>query len=147
MSGTRWKVAALAGLAGAVMIFILSRPPVLFTFTDPGDAMGPSFTIFNPLRDHAPEQIAERMLTELRRGDVDAAMARVYNGASPEIAEKERRYRLRRWKLVNRVDGPNNVTLYYQVDRGALGFLDSSVTLFMCCRQRGWLISYYLPMY
>ena len=147
MSRTRWKVAALVGLAGAVMIFILSRPPVLFTFTDPGEVMGPSITIFNPLRDHAPEQIAEGMLTELRRGDVDAAMARVHNGGGHEIAEKERRYQLRRWKLVNRVDGPDNVTLYYLVDRGASGPLDSSITLFLCCRQRGWLISYYVPMY
>lgn len=143
----RWKVAALAGLAGAVMIFILSRPPVLFSFTVPGETSRPYVTLFNPLRDQAPEQVAERMLTELREGDVDAAMGRVYDGSDPEIAEKERRYRLRRWKLVHRIDGPDNVTLYYLVDRDASGFLDSNVTLFMCCRKRGWIIIQYLPVY
>ena len=50
-----------------MMIFILQRPPVLFTFTDPGEAMRPSVTVFNPLRDRAPEQVAERMLMSYER--------------------------------------------------------------------------------
>jgi len=140
-------VAIAIALCVAAPVGFLFRRPVLFTFTDVSDIPRPSITVFNPLRNRAPEQLAEQMLNELRRGDVDAAMARVHGGGSREIADKERRYRLRRWKLVNRIDAADKVTLYYRTDRGVSGNLDSDAFVFLEQQKRGWLIRDYLPMY
>jgi hypothetical protein len=137
---------AVAVLSTGLISFVLRRP-VWFTFTDFGEISRPSFTIFNPLRNRAPERVSEQMLYDLHRGDVDAAMAQMHGGANDEIAEKERRYRLRRWKLVNRVDRADQVTLYYRTDRGASANLDSEVVVFLQHQKSDWLIRDYLPMY
>ena len=137
----------VVGLVVALVGLILSRRPVLLKFTEPGEIVRPSVTVFNPLRTRAPEHVVEQMFDELRRGDVDTAMRRVTSAANDEIAEKERHYRLRRWKLVDRIDGSNTVTLSYRTDRGVTGQLDSEVIVCLRRQERGWLVSDYRPVY
>jgi hypothetical protein len=130
-----------------LLVLFWLRRPVLFTFADFGEISRPSIAIFNPLRDRTPERIADEMLDDLRRGDVDVAMSQVQGGASPEIADKERRYQVRRWKLVNRIDHADQVVLYYRIDRGMSRNLDSEVVVSLQERNRGWVVRDYLPMY
>jgi hypothetical protein len=140
-------ILVIAGLVVALLGLILSRRPVLLKFTEPGEIVRPSVTIFNPLRNRAPEQIVEQMFNELRRGDVGAAMGPVHCAAKDVIVEKEHSYRLRRWKLVDRIDDPDGVTLYYRTGRGLSGQLDSDVVVCLRRKETGWLVSDYRPMY
>lgn len=149
LRGTTSKVLLIvfSGLVVALLGLILSGRPVLLKFTDPGEIVRPSIAVFNPLRDRAPEQFVEQMFHELRRGDVSIAMVRVHPPMSDEIAGKERRYRLRRWRLVDRVDDRGKATLFYRTDRGVSGQLDSEVMVRLRRQETGWLVSEYLPMY
>ena len=146
-----WKVRVIAiggvTVIAALLCLMLSGRPVLLKLTEPGEIVRPSVTIFNPLRKRAPEQVVEQMFNDLRRGDVSRAMRRIGGAANGEIAEKERRYRLRRCKLVDRVDDQNAVTLSYRTDRGVSGQLDSDVIVLLRRQGRSWLVSDYRPMY
>jgi hypothetical protein len=138
---------ATACLVALLLSLILSRRPVLLRLAEPGAIVRPAITIFNPLRDRAPEKVAEQVLSHLRRGSVRAAMARLGGAANVEIAEKEHRHRLRRWKLVDRVDDRDTVTLYYRTDRGLSGQLDSEIIISLRSRAAAWVVRDFLPAY
>src|SRR5436305_382092 len=140
-TGFRLLSISTAGLVVVVLGLILSRRPVLFTLTEPGEVTRPSVAVFNPLRNRAPEEFAEQILNELRRGDVTAAVSRIHAAANDDVAAKESQYRLRRWKLVNRVDGSAAITLFYRTDRGVSGQLDSEVVICVRRSEGMWVVA------
>ena len=141
----------LIGVVGASFIaalaLLLSGRPLLFKFTEPGAIVRPTVSIFNPLRDRSPEHVADEVFDELRRGEVRAEIGQMPGTVGNDIVEKERHHRIRRWKLVDRVDDRGTVTLFYRTDRGVSGRLDSEVT--MCLRRRAaeWELTDYRPVY
>lgn len=141
-----WSI-VIAGSFATALGLVLSRRPVLLRFTEPGEIARPTASIFNPMRNRAPEHVVEAIFDELRRGEVREAIGRLRSATGDDIAEKERLYRLRRWKLVDRIDDAGMVTLFYRTDRGASGQLDSEVTVRLRRQKTGWVVSEYLPMY
>lgn len=138
----------VAGIA-AVSTLALTRRPVLFSFTDPGELQQPSFTVFNPLRDKSPERAAEAVLTELQRGDASAAFKRVHvqGGVSAEVREKERAYPLRKWKLATRKDTSQQVVLVFRTARTTAERFDSPVVMAVERRGGEWLVTDFDPIY
>lgn len=135
-----------AGTIGAVAS---TRRPVLFSFTDPGELQSPSFAVMNPLRDKAPERVANEVLSDLQRGDASGALRRI-DGARSEIAHieaKERAYPLRRWKLVNRRDAEQQVTLFFRTARGASERFDAPLTMTVQRRGGRWAVTEFDPIY
>ncbi|HEX2833530.1 MAG TPA: hypothetical protein VHW00_10970 [Thermoanaerobaculia bacterium] len=143
---TRSKVAAVVVVIMCVIgvtAFALTRRPVLFSFTDPGELRRPSFSLLNPLRNREPEKAAEDVLADLRRGDLATALSRVQapGGVSPVLHAKEQEYPLRKWKLAHRIDDANQVTLLYRASRAESERFDWEVTMRVQKRSGRWTVT------
>jgi hypothetical protein len=101
--------------------------------------------VFNPLRDRAPEQAAETLLLEIRRGNMTSpsSVAQI----SMDISAREKRYPLRAWKLVNRKDRSSEVTLFYRTARDSSSQFDSPVIVQVELRNGRWLVTGFNPVY
>lgn len=110
-------------LAGAVLLLLgaaytLRRRPILFhVFADTGCACGEyhgevtGLILRNPFRDRLPEQRADKFLKELRDGrcTVDASLCQYALDG----------HRVSNWRLVNRHDNGQSVSLFYKLTKYA----------------------------
>ncbi|HEX9983223.1 MAG TPA: hypothetical protein VGF69_08165 [Thermoanaerobaculia bacterium] len=107
-----------------------TQVPVVLRFADPSELRPPFFTMLNPFREKAPEDVAETLLSRLQSGDLSALdIVQTPGGVSINIREKEREYPLRRWKLTDRRDSGGRVTLVYQTARITPDHLESPVVM------------------
>jgi hypothetical protein len=126
----------------------VTRRPVLFSVTSPGELQRPGVTVFNPFRDKAPEVVAEAFLLELSRGNLSVLNSIPSPaGTESEIREKERAYRLRKWKLLDRTDAGDQVTLYYRTARVTAQYLDSPVVIVVDHQKGRWVMGKFSPAY
>jgi hypothetical protein len=100
-------------------LFFSKDEPVLFQLSEPGDPLGPVFTVFHPFRDKGPERAVDRLLNGLRSGEIDRALAAT--GLSSDrrayLRDQETAHKLRGWRLVEREDGDLAVDLSYECTR------------------------------
>lgn len=112
---------ALALVAIIVALLLLGRTrPVLFAAGESGDPLkAPSFSVFNPFRDRAPEKAAERVLLDLRDARFDSALGglQLSDEAKQETKQREQAHPLRSWELVGRNDSGDGVRLFYRTKR------------------------------
>lgn len=110
----------VVSLVGLAVGWLLTTPkPVLWSLAESGDPSSvPTYVIFNPFRDKAPEGEAEQFLTILKEGGCEKAVAglRIHRDFS-DMCERESRYKLENWKLSYRKDSVKTVELYYSVSR------------------------------
>lgn len=120
----RWrKVGIIALLSVAVVLTLLAcmrhRYPVLIHLfsecvcTDYSEAVT-GLTVFNPFRDRAPEESADAFLENLRQGQ-PLVVTPDFNQV--DWATSKRSPLAFEWRLRNRREGPNQVSLYYQYTR------------------------------
>lgn len=104
----------------AVLLLLGRTRPVLFALGESGDPLkAPSFSIFNPFRDRAPERAAERVLEDLRDARFDSALGglQLSDEVKQETKQREGAHPLLSWELVGRNDSDDGVRLFYRAKR------------------------------
>jgi hypothetical protein len=112
-------VAALL-LGVAAYLYYQRSKSVLYRYVEAGNPVKePAFTIFNPFRDRSPEHSAEAFLEIIKAGQCERAMLALPDSSEhrQEICEREKESPLTSWLLKNRTDEPQNVRMYYTVNR------------------------------
>jgi hypothetical protein len=69
--------------------------------------------IFNPLRNQAPERVADRFLEDVREGRTSGLAE---PGLAVRLAGDRRHFAAAQWKLAFREDSGSSVDLYYKLD-------------------------------
>jgi len=138
-----------------VVIVVLSllaarSRPVVYALTESGDPVRePIWSLFNPFRDRAPERVAEAVLSDLERSEYAEALSQIdAPGATrSEIAEREKEYHLRSWKLLNRRDDGATTRLFYRTARGNASSFDSPLWVSVQRRRDGWKVTRFEAWY
>jgi hypothetical protein len=96
-----------------------SRPVILCTSLD--DGMRPrDYCLMNPFRDKEPEILAEKVLRELKTGNV-AALLPYLSGLNEDsknhILNNEKRFRVTGWRIGDRKDTAETILITYWVSR------------------------------
>lgn len=113
-----FAAAVIVGMAA--YLYSERAKPVLYAYYYAGDPLRePAFTIFNPFRDRGPERGAEAFLEMLRAGRCEQAVAglAVTDEYRQDTCEREKKYPLVSWRLMNRTEMPQGVKMYYHVWR------------------------------
>jgi hypothetical protein len=100
--------------------------PVLYSSRGRASAsQGPTFILFNPLRNRRPERIAAQFLEQLKLGECSKAVSGLPIPLDTQVTmcEKEGQAALASWTLKNRFELDDVVTLHYALRReGFEGF-------------------------
>lgn len=110
---------ALVVIIAVLLLFGRARP-VLFALGESGDPLkAPSFSVFNPFRDRAPERAAEGVLKDLREARFDSAFGGLLLSEEDkqETKQREEAHPLLSWELVGRNDLEDTVRLFYRAER------------------------------
>lgn len=103
------------------------------------------FSILNPFRNRDPEDRAETFLRLLGDGQCMRAMTTL--PATPErlqqLCEREEKFSLTSWRLIDRTDEPQQVTLLYRVRRDSYG---GRVSVAVERRGEHWQVTRYEPL-
>lgn len=113
-------------LAGVLGYLVRFAGPVIYSYRDRASAsQGPTFILFNPLRDRSPEQVAEQFLEQLKMGECAKAVSGLPIPFDKQLSmcEKEGQAALDAWTLKDRSESDAVVTLHYALRRkGFEGF-------------------------
>jgi hypothetical protein len=110
------QILALPVIGLAALLFLLRSRPVLLRIP-PDDTIRPRYyCLLNPLRDRAPENVAESHLNELREGRVEIISP--YIGENKYLLEKEKEWPIQSWRVGGREDAADKSELMYWVKRG-----------------------------
>ena len=96
-------------------ILILSSKSVLFRtpFVADSHCGGSAITLFNPFRNREPEIAADEFLNLLKAGQCDRAVQDLPSELKTPRCLKEKEYPLSSWRLKDRDEGDQKVTLAY----------------------------------
>ncbi|MCW5970577.1 MAG: hypothetical protein KIT57_24550 [Blastocatellales bacterium] len=80
---------------------------------------GPSFSIFNPLRDRSPEHAAEGLLEQIKTQGCVQAMTNLPLDQERRqyLYDMEETHRLISWRLANREGASNKIKIFYWIRR------------------------------
>jgi hypothetical protein len=119
-------VGVICLFAAVLGYFARFAGPVLYSYRDRASAsQGPTFILFNPLRDRSPERVVEQFLEQLKTGDCAKAVSRLPIQLDKQLTmcEKEGQAALDAWTLKDRSESDGVVTLHYALRReGFEGF-------------------------
>ena len=85
---------------------------------DPGMVRPRNYCVMNPFRDRAPERIAERFLSSLRKGDLSVLAIVDDPDRRLHCTQRETEYPVQQWRVGTRNDKPDGTELMYWVERG-----------------------------
>jgi hypothetical protein len=109
-------------LTGTVLFFYIqrgSRPTVLCASLD--DSIRPrDHCLMNPFRDKQPEEMAEKVLEELKNGNMDALLpfdAKATEENRNHHRQSENKYKINYWRIGDRRDSANEISVTYWVAR------------------------------
>ncbi len=92
------------------------RPALLCTSLD--DSIRPrNYCLMNPFRDKQPEVLAEKILQELKNGNTNAILPYLREINKNRILEGEKKYQVENWRIGDREDSENQISLFYWVSR------------------------------
>jgi hypothetical protein len=109
-------LAVTLGLA-ILLLFIkaMSGSPVLFRVPDVHSGRGgPLLLVLNPLRNHEPERIADSFLEGLKNGQCVDLVSSFSREKAIEICEKQSRYPLVEWKLLDLAEENETYSFTYE---------------------------------
>jgi hypothetical protein len=102
-------------------LYLTRSKSVLFRFDEAAakSTGGPSFALFNPLRDRSPEQKAEAFLELLRAQPCVQVLADLPLGQErfQYLCQMEGRHQLTSWRMADREDAGNKVKMFYWARR------------------------------
>ena len=107
-------------VAFAAYLYHQRSRSVLYRYIEAGNPVKePAFAIFNPIRDHSPEDSAEAFLDVIKAGQCERAISALPGTLQghQETCEREKESPLMAWRLANRTDQPEKVRIYYRVNR------------------------------
>ncbi len=163
----RFSLKAKLAIAGAALLFILvlgtllwlanTPKTVLYKKTDMG---GPAnterivSTIFNPLRDRAPELPANELLQQIHDSGCKKALSDWYGDYRKDyvkvICDEEQQHPLQAWELNDRTDdfARHMVTLQYKAQRiSATGNYEDLIWVIVEKRDGAWKVTKYDAVY
>lgn len=107
----------------------------------------------NPFRDRGPELAAEKVLTELRDGNVNVLIPLLSGEGKQRVLENEAKYRIKTWHIGEWRNSGNQVEIVYWVERVnynnlvTLGDYIEEVTLTLVNDPAGWKVDQYDAIY
>jgi hypothetical protein len=136
-------------LIGSVVLLYLTRSHPVLLRIPPDDTLRPRYyCVLNPFRDKAPEKLAEHYLNELQAGRVEAIAPFV--GERKDIPEKEKQWPIKSWRIGDRNDTTERVTMMYWVKRGngyANDEYEDAVVFWMNRSGGDWQVTMYSAVY
>ncbi|MEW6207542.1 MAG: hypothetical protein AB1631_04190 [Acidobacteriota bacterium] len=112
---------SLAATVLLLSLLFLARPSVLLRLKDPStvDPSDGLYVIFNPLRNHGPEQCAARFLESLRDGKCEQSIGTLRDSSRrlETLCREENEHRLARWEMIDREDESEKIKLHFKVFR------------------------------
>jgi hypothetical protein len=109
-------LAVVGTIVTVTVLYLFRSRPVLFRSSERGDPSGePSFVVFNPFRDQAPERCADSFLESIKGGRCEEAASALPIDLNYRqyICEMEKGNPLARWLLKNRTDHRDTVKMFY----------------------------------
>ncbi|HEY3025145.1 MAG TPA: hypothetical protein VGJ55_03235 [Pyrinomonadaceae bacterium] len=141
-------VAIISGLAA--YLFFTRSHPVLYRYVDRAAGNYSAFVILNPFREREPERQAEVVLQRLKdRKCTQALSLQALDSARVEyLCERERKYPLETWSLMDRKGDGRNAELIYTINRTAGdGKTSSSLAWLTMDNNGGWRATRYDAYY
>jgi hypothetical protein len=140
-------LALMPPLGFVVLIACRINKSVLLQW-DAGDCIRPpQRCLLNPFRDRAPEALSEKVLYELRAGNVESIRNLLPKESSEHFVSMETKFPIESWKVGDRVDRPSDCEITYWVHRGG-GYGSEEEEVVFHLRQRGnWFIDWYNAIY
>lgn len=126
------------------------RPVIICTSLDHGTRPR-QYCVMNPFRNRGPESAAEKVLVELRDGNVNVLQPLLSDEEKQHILENERKYRIKDWHIGSRSSG-DSIDIVYWVERDAQNLAISAnyveeVTLTVAKDSSGWKANQYRAIY
>lgn len=141
-------VAMMIGLAA--YLFFTRSNPVVYRYVDRAAGNYSAFVILNPFREREPERQAEVVLQRLKDRDCSQALSlQALDSARVEyLCEREQKYPLERWSLMDRKGDGRNAELVYTIKRTAGdGKASSSLAWITVENNGGWRATRYDAYY
>lgn len=125
-----------------------SRAALICTSLD--DSIRPrNYCLMNPFRDRKPEAAAEAVLAELRSGNADSIRSLVRGDAEVEkrFFERESEYRVTSWRIGDRTQTSDKLSLHYWVRRANYPDIEESVGFFFARSNGEWRLEQFTATY
>ena len=109
---------ALLAVVSLGFLFVTrdTRPAIICSSLDHGTRTR-DYCLMNPFRDQGPEVAAEKVLSQLRDGNVNVLLPFLSDESRPRILENEVKYRIKTWRIGLREDAVDSVLITYWVTR------------------------------
>ncbi|MEQ1645311.1 MAG: hypothetical protein ABL959_17815 [Pyrinomonadaceae bacterium] len=101
---------------GFLLATMDTRPAIVCSSLDRGTRTR-DYCLMNPFRDRGPELAAEKVLVELRDGNVNVLLPFLSDEGKQRILESEAKYRIKTWHIGRREDTGGGVSITYWVTR------------------------------
>ncbi|MEQ1645929.1 MAG: hypothetical protein ABL959_20930 [Pyrinomonadaceae bacterium] len=107
----------------------------------------------NPFRDPGPELAAEKVLTQLREGNVSVILPILSDEGRERILDNEAKFRIKTWHIGERRGSGNEVEIVYWVERlnynnvATGGDYVEEVTFTIVNEASGWKVDQYGAIY
>ena len=118
----RILIFVLTAIVGfAVYLFFNRSTAVLYRYVDRSSVQYSAFVIFNPFRGREPERQAEVVLQRLKNRNCQQALSlQSLDSARVEYqCEREKKYPLESWRLMDRKGNTQKAELIYTVNRSS----------------------------
>lgn len=93
-----------------------SRPTIICSSLD--DSIRPrDYCLMNPFRNKQPEILAENVLRELKKGNQNILLDYLSQNDKVHFLENEKKYQIENWRIGDREDSENQISLMYWVSR------------------------------
>lgn len=147
----------LFGLFAVVSLAFLfatrdTRPATICSSLDHG-TRSRDYCLMNPFRDREPELVAEKVLTQLKDGNVQVLLPLLSDESKPRIVENEAKYRIKTWHIGGRRGSGDHVEIMYWVERvnynnvvTARDYVEE-VTFTIVHDASGWVVNQYSAIY
>ncbi len=133
---------------GGLYLMRESRAALMCTSFD--DSIRPrNHCIMNPLRDRRPEAAAETVLGELKAGNADSIRSLVRGDAEAEehFFERESKYRVVSWRIGDRTQTSDKLSIHYWVRRANYYDMEETVNFFFTRSNDEWRLEQFTATY
>ncbi len=145
-------IASVLGLLVFICLAVIvfqkdSRPTIVCIPLD--DGIRPkTYCVLNPFRSRDEEAIAERVLEELKNGNIDAVLPYCRDNTDKErYLENEVNYRIISWRVAEINISGDELRIQYWVLRSNYPWGEEEVRFFFNRTSKGWALQTYTAIY
>lgn len=133
-------IAVIAIIVGcAAYLFFTRKNPVVYRYVDRAAGNYSAFVILNPFREREPERKAEAVLKGLKDRNCTQALSlpALDSARIDYLCEREGKYPLETWSLMDRKGNDGNAELIYTINRTAHDGKASASLVWITVENRG----------